>query len=340
MISQILVRDLVKEFSRPDVRPGRMRGTRSLFTRRRKVLRAVDGIDLDIASGELVGFLGPNGAGKSTTIKMLTGILVPTSGTIEVAGHVPWRDRRENARTIGVVFGHRTQLWYDLPLRDSFEIIRDLYSVDGATYARRLGEFRDLLELDEFIDTPVRSLSLGQRMRGDLVAAMLYAPQIVYLDEPTVGLDVVAKARIREFVAATNARQGTTVILTTHDMHDVEQLARRVIIIDHGTLLYEGNVASLKATFVAHRDVVVQLAEAGDVAIESPYAQVIESRPERTVLRFDPHEFAAPMVIHDLTSRYAITDLSLLEPDLEDVITRLYTSRGVDPAGAAERRDG
>jgi ABC-2 type transport system ATP-binding protein len=281
----------------------------------------------------LVGFLGPNGAGKSTTIKMLTGILVPTAGTIQVAGQVPWRDRRQNARTVGVIFGQRTQLWYDLPLRDSFEIIRDLYAVEPKTYQRRLGEFRELLELDEFIDTPVRSLSLGQRMRGDLVAAMLYEPRIVYLDEPTVGLDVVAKARIREFVAATNRQDGTTIILTTHDMDDVEELCQRVVIIDHGRILYEGDLAALKAAYVTHRDVVIQLADGSGRAVDSPYAQVVETSPEQATLRFNPQETSAPAVIHDLTSRYAVTDLSLLEPDLEDVITRLYTESR-DPAAS------
>ena len=230
----IQVQDLVKEFSRPAVQRGRFAGLRSLFTTERTVTRAVDGLSFDIEPGELVGYLGPNGAGKSTTIKMLTGILVPTSGRLMVAGQVPWQDRRSSSRNIGVVFGQRTQLWYDLPLRDSFEALRDLYEIDAATYRERMGTFTEMLGLDEFIDTPVRSLSLGQRMRGDLVAAMLHAPPIVYLDEPTVGLDVVAKARIREFVAESNASSGTTIMLTTHDMDDVEQLCRRIIIIDSG----------------------------------------------------------------------------------------------------------
>ncbi|HWD81242.1 MAG TPA: ATP-binding cassette domain-containing protein [Kribbella sp.] len=326
----IEVTGLTKEFSRPHVRPGRFAGTRSLFTRARKVTKAVDGISFRIDEGELIGFLGPNGAGKSTTIKMLTGILVPTAGTVTVAGQVPWRDRRRNARTIGVVFGQRTQLWYDLPLRESFEIIRDLYTMDPAVYRMRLAEFSELLDLDEFIDTPVRSLSLGQRMRGDLVAAMLYAPPILYLDEPTVGLDVVAKGKIREFVAEVNARAGTTVILTTHDMDDVERLCRRVVIIDHGKILYEGDVESLKAQYVTSRDIVVHCADLDARTITSPFARVISAGPVKATLRFDPGTTAAPKVVHDLTSRYPITDLSVLEPDLEDVIRRLYTERTAD----------
>ncbi|MFG1907348.1 ATP-binding cassette domain-containing protein [Kribbella sp. NPDC048928] len=327
MLPIIEVSDLIKEFSRPDVRPGRFEATRSLFTRARKVTRAVDGISFGIDEGELIGFLGPNGAGKSTTIKMLTGILVPTSGTITVAGRVPWRDRRSNARAIGAVFGQRTQLWYDLPLRDSFEIIRDLYSMDSATYSARLGEFIELLDLNEFIDTPVRSLSLGQRMRGDLVAAMLYAPRILYLDEPTVGLDVVAKGKIREFVAKINAGRSTTVILTTHDTDDVERLCRRVVIIDHGKILYEGDIETLKAQFVSTRDIVVHCSDVDAATISSPFAQVISADRFKATLRFAPATTAAPKVIHDLTSRYPITDLTLLEPNLEDVIRQLYSQR-------------
>ncbi|MDX2972175.1 ABC transporter ATP-binding protein [Kribbella solani] len=323
----IEVCELTKEFSRPDVRPGRFIGTRSLFTRARKITRAVDRVSFQIDAGELVGFLGPNGAGKSTTIKMLTGILVPTSGIVTVAGRTPWRDRRGNARTIGAVFGQRSQLWYDLPLRNSFEIIRDLYAMRPEIYRRRLGEFSELLDLDDFIDTPVRSLSLGQRMRGDLVAAMLYAPPILYLDEPTVGLDVVAKGKIREFVAEINADQGTTIVLTTHDMDDVERLCRRVVIIDHGRLLYEGELETLKAQYVTHREVVVHCTDVDATTITSPHAEVISADTVKARLRFALTATAAPKVIHDLTSRYPITDLSVLEPDLEDVIRHLYTER-------------
>lgn len=325
MTALIEVRDLRKEFSRPDAPPGRLSGLRSLVTRRRRITTAVDGISFDIDRGELVGFLGPNGAGKSTTIKMLTGILVPTAGTVRVAGNVPWQQRRHNARSIGAVFGQRTQLWYDLPLRDSFEIIRDLYRIDSTTYRRRLGEFTELLDLDDFVDTPVRSLSLGQRMRGDLVAAMLYAPPILYLDEPTVGLDVVAKGRIRDFVARTNAREGTTVILTTHDMDDVERLCRRVVIIDHGKLLYEGDLDLLKARYAVHRDIVVRSNGVAPGSISSPFAKLVSADEGKAVFRFDPREVAAPKVVHDLTSRFPITDLTVVDVDLEDVIRSLYT---------------
>ncbi|MEU4288301.1 ATP-binding cassette domain-containing protein [Kribbella sp. NPDC026596] len=321
----IQVQDLVKEFSRPAVQRGRFAGLRSLFTTERTVTRAVDGLSFDIEPGELVGYLGPNGAGKSTTIKMLTGILVPTSGRLVVAGQVPWQDRRSSSRNIGVVFGQRTQLWYDLPLRDSFEALRDLYEIDAATYLQRMGTFTEMLGLDEFIDTPVRSLSLGQRMRGDLVAAMLHAPPIVYLDEPTVGLDVVAKARIREFVAESNTSSGTTIMLTTHDMDDVEQLCRRIIIIDSGRVLYDGDLDTLKARYVPYRDLVVTPADGVDPStIRMPLAQTRIDDQGRALLRFDPAEIPSPKLISEVTSAHGIVDLTVREPDLEDVIHRLY----------------
>ena len=212
----IITRRLVKEFTRPVRHTGPLGGVRSLFDPRRVTTRAVDEIDLTVEAGELVGYLGPNGAGKSTTITMLTGVLVPTSGEVLVNGQVPWRNRKSNARGIGVVFGQRSQLWPDLPLRDSFELIAKLYGLDRADYDRALGDFVELLDLGSFIDHTARSLSLGQRMRGDLVAAMLYSPPLLYLDEPTVGLDVVAKARIREFVSERNATAGTTITSRTH----------------------------------------------------------------------------------------------------------------------------
>ncbi|HET6380164.1 MAG TPA: ATP-binding cassette domain-containing protein [candidate division Zixibacteria bacterium] len=231
---------------------------RTLFTRRYTATRAVDDVSFSIDAGELVGYLGPNGAGKSTTIKMLTGILEPTSGEAEVAGVVPWRDRQANALNIGVVFGQRSQLWWDLPLIESFELVAQMYHVEPDRYRRNLGRFREILALDEFIDTPVRQLSLGQRMRGELTAALLHDPPVVYLDEPTVGLYVVANER-RTFIADINRERGTTVVLTTHDLADVERLCRRVILIDHGRVLFDGSVDRLKATYAPQRELVVQL---------------------------------------------------------------------------------
>ena len=243
------------------------------------------GIDFTVDKGEMVGYIGPNGAGKSTTIKMLTGILVPSGGTIRVVGLDPSRRRVELARRIGVVFGQRTQLWWDLPLRDSFELLRHVYRVPADRHAQNLAAFIDLLDLGPFLDTPVRQLSLGQRMRGDLTAALLHDPEIVYLDEPTIGLDVVSKAQVREFLAKVNKERGTTVLLTTHDLADIERLCRRVMIIDHGKLLFDGELETIKQRFGTERTLVVDLEEPGPpIAVEG--AEVVKMDGPRQWLRF------------------------------------------------------
>ncbi|TDD00692.1 ATP-binding cassette domain-containing protein [Nonomuraea deserti] len=218
------------------------------FKVQRSLVHAVRDLSFTVSPGEFVGYLGPNGAGKSTTIKMLCGILTPTSGTVRVAGLDPSRKRTTLARRIGVVFGQRTTLWWDLPLADSFELIRHLYKVDRAAFRSRLAELADTLDLGAFIRTPVRQLSLGQRMRGDLAAALLHAPDVLVLDEPTIGLDVVSKAGIRDFLKRLNAERGTTVLLTTHDLGDIERLCRRVMLIDHGSLAFDGTLGDLMAT--------------------------------------------------------------------------------------------
>ncbi|GAA1691421.1 ATP-binding cassette domain-containing protein [Kribbella yunnanensis] len=326
--------DLVKEFSRPAVLPGRLPRLRGLFSTRREVTRAVNGVSFEVEPSELVGYLGPNGAGKSTTIKMLTGILQPTSGVCRVSGLEPAADRARNARNIGVVFGQRTQLWYDLPLRDSFEVLADLYGLDRSTYRRRVGLFTELLDLSEFLDTPVRSLSLGQRMRGDLVAAMLHEPSILFLDEPTVGLDVVAKARLTEFIVETNRTDGTTVVLTTHDMEDVERLCRRIIVIDAGTVLYDGDLTRLRERFMPYRFLVLTVAERSvRRGVEIPLATEVGTAavgavlpyPDRcVVLRFDPRKIATPELIARASQVYQVDELSIVDPRLTDVISQLY----------------
>ena len=323
-----------KEFRTPKRQPGLLGGLRTLFTRQYEVKRAVEDVSFILDEGELLGYIGPNGAGKSTTIKMLTGILTPTSGTVEVAGLVPWRQRERNALNIGVVFGQRSQLWWDLPLIESFKLVAKMYHVEPERYQRNLAHFRELLELDEFINTPVRQLSLGQRMRGDLAAALLYDPPIVYLDEPTVGLDVLAKERIRTFIEAMNREHRTTVILTTHDLGDVERLCRRIILIDQGKVLYDGPIARLKAAYAPHRMLAVQLAAnghgpPGDAPLEVPGAEFMRWDEGKAWLRFDPASIAAHTLIGALTERYLISDLSIVEPELESVIRQIYEQRQV-----------
>ena len=326
--SMIVVHDLVKEYRRPKRQAGRFGALRTLFTRQQVVTRAVDGVSFEINEGELVGYLGPNGAGKSTTIKMLTGILVPTSGQVQVAGLVPWQARQRNARQIGVVFGQRSQLWWDLPLSESFNLIAKMYQVPAATYEHNLARFTDLLDMGDFLHTPVRQLSLGQRMRGDLAAALLYDPPIVYLDEPTVGLDVLAKERILDFIQTINRERRVTVLLTTHDLIDVERLCRRIIVIDRGRVLYDGAVATLKARYAPYRLLVIQLAAAAPV-VEAPGAEEVRREEGKVWLRFDPARIAVADLIVSVTARYPITDLSLVEPDLEGVIREIYAGRAV-----------
>lgn len=332
---KIHVHELKKHFRRPRRYEGAFGGVRSLLTRHYDTVRAVDGVSFTVDEGELVGYLGPNGAGKSTTIKMMTGVLVPTSGTVEVGGVVPWRNRERNAMGIGVVFGQRTQLWWDLPLIDSFRLIAKMYRMPDAAYRRSLDRFVDLLDMSSFLDRPVRNLSLGQRMRGDLAAAMLYEPSLLYLDEPTIGLDAVAKERMRAFIEETNRERGTTIVLTTHDLSDVEALCRRVIVIDHGTMLYDGDVAQLKAKYAPYRTLVVQLAADGGTG-QPPVVTLDEGIPGELVsqngataeIRFETARTPAQEIIAAVNSRYELADLSIVEPDLEGVVRQIYGDRG------------
>jgi ABC-2 type transport system ATP-binding protein len=294
--------------------------------RTRSVVRAVQDLTFSIDAGEMVGYIGPNGAGKSTTIKMLTGILVPTSGELRVAGLEPSRQRTELARRIGVVFGQRTTLWWDLPLRDSFALLQKIYRVPDQRFHENLDRFVELLDLGDQLDTPVRQLSLGQRMRGDITAALLHDPDILYLDEPTIGLDVVSKGRLREFLRALNAERGTTLLLTTHDLQDIEALCDRVIVIDHGTSVYDGSLAGLHAQGGSTRTLVVDLVDEAP-PIDVPGAAVRRVEGPRQWLAFPADASAAPIVAA-VASAYDVADLSIQEPAIEDVIRDLY-SHGV-----------
>jgi ABC-2 type transport system ATP-binding protein len=329
----IRVENLVKEFRRPRKQEGRFGALRTLFTRQFDVVRAVDQVNFAIEPGELVGYIGPNGAGKSTTIKMMTGILVPTSGTVEVGGLVPWRERERNAMQIGVVFGQRSQLWWDLPLIESFNLIAKLYRVPEAKYRRNLERFIALLDMEEFLERPVRQLSLGQRMRGDLAASMLYEPQILYLDEPTIGLDIVAKENMRTFIEEMNRDSGTTIVLTTHDLADVERLCRRLILIDHGHVLYDGGVEQLKAKYAPYRILVIEL-DADAVskgrlidAADVPGAEIVEQVDGVARIQFESARTPVQNLIAALNARYPIADLSIVEPDLEGVVRQIYDER-------------
>jgi ABC-2 type transport system ATP-binding protein len=316
-------RDLRKVFRTLKRTPGALGALRSLFSREYEERVAVDDVTFAIEPGELIGYIGPNGAGKSTTIKMLTGILVPSSGQALVAGLVPWKQRKENARNIGVVFGQRSQLYWDLPLIESFELLRAIYGVPLADYRRNLSEFVEILEMGDFLRTPVRQLSLGQRMRGDFAAAMLHSPRIVYLDEPTIGLDVVAKEAIREFILRINAQREATILLTTHDLADVERLCRRIVLIDRGTLIYDGDVDRIKSEYGRFRTLVVRFCE----PVERPHlegAELAAVDGANASFRFDRNLQRADLLVRQASERYRVEDVSLEEPDLESIIRRIY----------------
>ncbi|KES07135.1 methionine ABC transporter ATP-binding protein [Streptomyces toyocaensis] len=296
---------------------------RAGFLRReRRQVRAVDSLSFTVARGEMVGYIGPNGAGKSTTVKMLTGILTPSAGRLRVAGIDPSRERTRLAHRMGVVFGQRTTLWWDLPLIDSYRLMHRMYRIPDARYRENLDRLVELLGLGELLDVPVRQLSLGQRMRGDIAAALLHDPEVLYLDEPTIGLDVISRTRVRDFLRQVNAERATTVLLTTHDLQDIEQLCSRVMVIDHGRLVYDGALAGLHEVGESERTLVVDL-ERELPPIEAPApARVVRVVGPRQWLAFPASESAAGLVAR-IAARYPLVDLSVREPDIEAVIAKM-----------------
>ena len=319
----ILVEDLVKTFRIAERQPGTWGAIKGLLHRRYRTVRALDGITFSLEPGELVGYIGPNGAGKSTTVKILAGILVPDSGRCEVLGRVPWRERIEHVAQIGVVFGQRTQLWWDLPVAESFDLLREIYRVPRDQYQRTYEELVAMLSIEPILDTPVRQLSLGQRMRCDLVAALLHSPSLLYLDEPTIGLDAVAKLAVRDFVQRLNRDRGVTVILTTHDMDDIEALCSRVMLINRGRILLDGTLGDLRARVTQERRLIVDLAEDKEW-VEDPDAVAVRQNGRRLHLSFDPARVSAAELIGRITSRYAIRDLYLENPPIEEIVAQLY----------------
>jgi ABC-2 type transport system ATP-binding protein len=295
---------------------------RGRFRRERVVVEAVKDVSFRVERGELLGYLGPNGAGKSTTIKMLTGILVPSAGRVTVAGMTPSRQRIELARRIGAMFGQRIQLWWDLPLVESFELLRHIYRVPAERYRANLDRFREVLDLDEFLATPVRQLSLGQRIRGELTAAMLHGPELLFLDEPTIGLDVVAKQRVRDFLVEINREDGVTVLLTTHDLGDIERLCERLLVIDHGSLIWDGAIVDLRERYGSERTLVVDLEEpAPPLEIEGARVERVEG--PRQWLRF---RGSASQLTGRVVASARVVDLQIAEPDIEEIVRAIYSS--------------
>jgi ABC-2 type transport system ATP-binding protein len=319
----IEVDNLVKEYLISKKKSGLKGLLKGVFRPEKIKIRAVDNISFGIEKGEIIGYIGPNGAGKSTTIKIMTGIMHPTSGSVKIDGLSPHQDRKAVVKKLGVVFGQRTQLYWELRLGESFELLRRIYQVDQKVYRENLETMCEILKIDELMDIPVRQLSLGQRMKGDLAAAMLHSPSILFLDEPTIGLDVEAKHAIRKFILDINRKFQVTVILTTHDLDDVEQLCDRLMVINHGKIVEDGPLDQLLAKLAPYRVLVVDMITLPDVIFYSA-ADVIKQEGHRVWFRFEKDKITAAQLISDLSKTYPIRDLSIQEPDIEDIIREVY----------------
>jgi ABC-2 type transport system ATP-binding protein len=320
------VSELTKIFKVPEREAGLRAATKSLFRRTWREVRAVDAISFDIEPGEVVGFLGPNGAGKTTTLKMLSGLLYSTSGEARVLGHVPSKREREYLRRITLVMGNRNQLQWDLPALDSFELHRSIYQLPREQFLETRDDLIELLDIEDLVRKPVRQLSLGERMKVEVVGALLHLPQVLFLDEPTIGLDVTMQKRIRSFVAEYNRRHGATVLLTSHYMADVVALCRRVIVIHHGRILFDGDLSALSDQFAAYKLIEVDLAD-GTAPLDD-YGEVLEVDGDRVKLRVEKTD--APRVAARILSEQQVADLTIEEPPIEDVIELVFAQEAVE----------
>ena len=325
-MDQITVEELTKTFRVARRAPGLWGSFKGLVRREYLEVRALNRISFSIGAGELVGYIGPNGAGKSTTVKILSGILVPDSGRVSALGKNPWRERVDYVRRIGVVFGQRTQLWWDLPVLESFDLLRDIYSVPDDKYRANRDVLIEALDLGSFLHVTVRQLSLGQRMRCEIAASLLHSPELLFLDEPTIGLDAVSKLVVREFIANLNKQRGVTVILTTHDMDDIEALCRRVMVIGDGKILSDGTLSELRASVTRERWLTVDLAE-GAPFPEVSDARLIRQEGRRFCLAFDPQQIAAAELIARIARSCPVHDLFVENPPIEAIIARLYNQQ-------------
>lgn len=332
MENMIYVENLRKEFKKIIKEPGFKGSVKALFKPNKEIIKAVDGISFDVPKGEILGFLGPNGAGKSTVIKMLTGILMPTSGKCVINGQIPQENRKNYVKEIGVVFGQRTQLWWDLALRETYSVLKEIYEVPDDRFQKRMAFLNEVLELESFITSPVRTLSLGQRMRADIAAALLHSPKVLFLDEPTIGLDVVVKESIRNAIKKINEEEGTTVILTTHDLSDIELLCKRIVMIDKGKKVFDGELSTLKHSFGNTRTFAFELLNEDDFTkldYRTEYRlsenDISVERDKKSVtVKFSADKVSIEDIISYTLSRVHINDMQVKDVEIEDIIKRLY----------------
>ena len=330
----IKVYNISKEFKTNKKYPGFKGAIKSFFSREYVLKKAVDNISFHIKKGEIVGYIGANGAGKSTTIKMMTGILTPTSGSITVDGLVPYEKRKENAKHVGVVFGQKTQLWWDLPLSETFTLLKEIYEVSDEDFNERMEFLNNILGFNEFLLTPVRSLSLGQRMRADIAAALIHNPKVIYLDEPTIGLDVMVKEKVREAIKEINKKYGTTIILTTHDLNDIEELCSRIIIIDKGKKIYDGSLQEIKAKYGAMTSIEFQIKN--NLDIERLYFKedlnaddlIFKNEDNKITALFNKNKISQSEIMSVIINNTEVIDFKIIETSIEDIIKRIY-NKGV-----------
>ena len=338
--NMIEVRNVTKEFKKTIKDPGLKGSLKSLVHKKVETVKAVDDISFSVAEGEILGFIGPNGAGKSTAIKMLTGILTPTEGQIVINGQVPYKNRKKYVKEIGVVFGQRTQLWWDLPLTETFTVLKEIYQIDDKAFKDRMDFLNQVLELDPFINSPVRTLSLGQRMRADIAASMIHNPKVLFLDEPTIGLDVVVKDNIRKAIAEINKNEKTTIILTTHDISDIELLCKRIVMIDKGKKVYDGALDKMKEKYGKVREIHINLKSAADMDKLELAAKFnlegddleIKVDGNKAVVKFNSSKVQVSDMLSYILATITVKDIAVSEADIEEIIRRLYKGNETDDA--------
>lgn len=337
----IQVENLSKEFKKTIKQPGIKGSIKSLFNPQTEKVLAVDNVSFSVPKGEVLGFIGPNGAGKSTVIKMLTGILTPTSGQCVINGKIPQKDRKNYVREIGVVFGQRTQLWWDLPLLETYSVLKEIYEVPDDKFKKRMAFLNEVLDLDTFIKSPVRTLSLGQRMRADIAASLLHSPKVLFLDEPTIGLDVVVKDNIRKAIAQINAEEDTTVILTTHDLSDIELLCKRIVMIDKGKNVFDGNLQELKSKYGQMRELCFETDTTEGIENRLGYKSSFNVADDDIELiidnntvkvRFNSSKIAVADMLSHTLSKVNVKDINVKDADIEEIIRRLYKEGVADNA--------